>query len=187
MCIRDRIISDRQDYHSRINMTFNELKQLHEIILRISKGEVDKARIEETKIQLKELNQTLDSLAKEPPNLVSKVKEVMISSSEASKEERLDLLDRTQEFADLQAKLATCVSQIKHNSDQISGLNEEITDFEEKIKVEEEPLKEKDKELEGLLESRLIIENKMKEARASSIIKLLKNSSLKLRNKKPPQ
>ncbi len=163
----NQIISDWQDYHSRINMTFNELKKLHEIILRISKGEVDKARIEETRIQLKELNQTLDSLAKEPPNLVSKVKEVMISSSEASKEERLDLLDRTQEFADLQAKLATCVSQIKHNSDQISGLNEEITDFEEKIKVAEEPLKEKDKELEGLLESRLIIENKMKEARAS--------------------
>ena len=83
----NQIISDWQDYHSRINMTFNELKKLHEIILRISKGEVDKAKIEETRIQLKELNQTLDSLAKEPPNLVSKVKEVMISSSEANKEE----------------------------------------------------------------------------------------------------
>ena len=126
----NQIIADWQDYHSRLNMTFNEFKKLHEIILRISKGEVDKVRAQETRIQLKELNQTLDSLAKEPPNLVSKVKEVMISSSEASKEERLDLLDRTQEFADLQAKLATCVSQIKHNSDQISNLNEEITNFE---------------------------------------------------------
>ena len=163
----NQIISDWQDYHSRVNMTLNQLKDLHEVILKISEGELDKEKLENSVFKLKELHQILDSLAKEPPKLVSKVKEVMISSSEANKEERLDLLDRTQEFADLQAKLATCVSQIKHNSDQISYLNEEISSFEEKIKIAEEPLKEKDEELEGLLQNRLKIENRMKEARAS--------------------
>jgi len=161
------IVADWQDYHSRLNMNLNRLNEIQEIISQMIKRTASREEINTVSKELSELKETFNLLSKEPPILVSKVKEAMISSSEASKEERLDLLDRTQEYADLQAKLATCISSIAHNSDQINDLRVEIKDLEKQIKVAEEPLKEKDKELEELLRSRLEIETKMVEARTS--------------------
>ncbi len=66
---------------------------------------------------LKEVEGSLDSLSSIPLTLVDKTKGLFKGSS---KEERLELLDKTQEYADSQDKLATNISKINNLKTEIS-------------------------------------------------------------------
>ena len=69
----------------------------------------------------------MDSLSRVPLILVDLIKRIFKGSTQ---EERLELLDKTQEYADSQAKLATNISQINHLKIEIIALETEIISLE---------------------------------------------------------
>ena len=64
--------------------------------------------------ELKDLQASIKKLSSEPSRLTGKTQELLSDSSENEKRERINLLDKTGEFAELQAKLATIASQDGH-------------------------------------------------------------------------
>jgi len=123
---------------------------------------------------LKEVEGSLDSLSSISLTLVDKTKGLFKGSS---KEERLELLDKTQEYADSQAKLATNISQINHLKTEISTLEAEIISLEGQSFSNKEPLKTMEDSLKGLLRSRLAVEERM-----GSIRKSIDDASDSIRN-----
>ena len=83
----------------------------------MSSGKVAEEKLLE-EAGLKEVEKLLSSLTSETPKLVIKTKELFKGSS---KEERLELLDKTQEYADSQAKLDTNISQVNHLEEGSGG------------------------------------------------------------------
>ena len=106
---------------------------------------------------MKEVEKLLSSLTSETPKLVIKTKELFKGSS---KEDRLELLDKTQEYADSQAKLATNISQVNHLKTEINNLETEIESLQEQSSLNKEPLKNMENSLKDLLQSRLLVEEK---------------------------
>ena len=71
--------------------------------------------------KLEEIKVNLESYSKKPAQLTSQMSSLLSESSQ-EKEERLSLLDKTKEFADLQARLATNASQQNHLSLQVKEI-----------------------------------------------------------------
>ncbi|MEC7910791.1 MAG: AAA family ATPase [Pseudomonadota bacterium] len=107
--------------------------------------------------KLEEIKVNLESYSKKPAQLTSQMSSLLSESSQ-EKEERLSLLDKTKEFADLQARLATNASQQNHLSLQVKEITTLISSSEEEIFVLDDPQKKATKSLEILLEDRLKVE-----------------------------
>ncbi len=107
--------------------------------------------------KLEEIKVNLESYSKKPSQLASQMSDLLSESSE-DKEQRIDLLDKTKEFADLQASLATNASQQNHLSIQVEEIRTLISSSEREISVLDKPQKNAVKSLEDLLEDRLKVE-----------------------------
>ena len=141
-----------------------DLKQAEvELLSLLSSGKVAEEKLLE-EAGLKEVEKSLSSLTNDTPKLVIKTKELFKGSS---KEDRLELLNKTQEYADSQAKLATNISQVNHLKTEINNLETEIETLLEQSSLNKEPLKNMEDSLKGLLQSRLLVEGKMGSIRKS--------------------
>jgi len=110
---------------------------------------------------LKQVEKLMVSLSQSTEKLGQRMKKLFLGSNAEDRADRLNLLDKTGEYADLQAKLATNISQENHLVSEISNLELQIFDLEAQISSNKDPIKELEKSLDELLKIRLIVEEKM--------------------------
>ena len=126
---------------------------------------------------LKGVEENLSSLLKVPKKLIEKTNNLFLGSNEEGKAERLDLLNKTRKFADLQAQLATNITQEQHLGSEIAILESQISHLKEQISSNKDPLGKLEKTLEEFLKSRLLVEENMTSKRKS-----IDHSSDQIRN-----
>ena len=115
--------------------------------------------------ELKDLQASIKKLSSEPVRLTGKTQELLSDSSESEKRERINLLDKTGEFAELQAKLATIASQDGHLKSGIKELEKNTASLIEEVANMKEPLVSVENDLNKLLEGRLKVESELLKAR----------------------
>jgi ribosome small subunit-dependent GTPase A len=115
--------------------------------------------------ELKDLQASIKKLSSEPARLTGKTQELLSDSSESEKRERINLLDKTGEFAELQAKLATIASQGGHLKSGIKELEKNTASLIEEVANMKEPLVSVENDLNKLLEGRLKVESELLKAR----------------------
>ena len=115
--------------------------------------------------ELKGLQASIKKLSSEPARLTGKTQELLSDSSENEKRERINLLDKTGQFAELQAKLATIASQDGHLKSGIKELEKNTTSLIEEVANMKEPLASVENDLNKLLEGRLKVESELLKAR----------------------
>ena len=115
--------------------------------------------------ELKGLQAAVKELSSEPSRLTVKTQELLSDSSENEKRERINLLDKTGQFAELQAKLATIASQDGHLKSGIKELEKSTTSLIEEVEHMKEPLASVENDLNKLLEGRLKVESELLKAR----------------------
>lgn len=144
-----------------------------ELLSILSRGEVQKEKVLKDS-GLEEVKASLESLLNIPAKLIIKTKSLFQGSG---KEERIKLLDQTQEYADSQALLATKTSRLDHLKAEVILLEEKISSLKQEADLNMEPLKEMEDSLKVLLQSRLKVEEEM-----TSIRKSIEESSVSLRS-----
>jgi len=115
--------------------------------------------------ELKELKVSIKKLSSEPVRLTGKTQELLFDSSESEKKERINLLDKTGEFTELQSKLATIASQDGHLKSDIKELTKNNESLIEEVANIKEPLVSVQNDLNKLLEGRLKVETELLQAR----------------------
>ncbi len=161
------IEEDWNKYASKIENLLLKIKEAQSKLLSlISSGNISKDSVL-TDTGLNEMETTLNLLVKEPYQLLTKTKKFLQGSNAEEKEEKLQLLDKTGEYADLQAKLATNTSQINHIQNDIKNLEADLNSLENKINEDKEPLESMQDSLNKLLNSRLSVEEEMASIRTS--------------------
>ena len=158
----------------RLSKKLEEVK--HKLLSQIASGKTTEQEILSDS-GLKEVEASLNTLTKVPPILFEKTKLLLKGSQKEDKEDRLELLDKTGEYADFQAKLATNISQANHLNSEITILESEISSLENQSTENKDPLKKMEGSLEQLLQSRLKAEDKM-----ASVRKSIDEASDRIRN-----
>ena len=123
--------------------------------------------INELELEVIELKNEVESLKEEPSKLTKLTQDFLSNSSEDAKQQRINLIDKTNKFADLQAKFASLRSENKHVNTQLSDLESENLSLVEESKLLNKPISEIQANLDKLLSERLIVENKLLESRKS--------------------
>ena len=165
------------DYSLKLNELLENLKKAeHQILINLNEGKISEKEILFDS-GLKRVEENLGSLLKVPNKLIEKTNKLFLGSNKEGKAERLDLLNKTRKFADLQAQLATNISQEQHLGSEIAILESQISHLKEQISSNKDPLKKLEKSLEEFLRSRLLVEEKMTSKRKS-----IDHSSDQIRN-----
>ena len=165
------------DYSLKLNELLENLKKAeHQILINLNEGKISEKEILFDS-GLKRVEENLGSLLKVPNKLIEKTNKLFLGSNKEGKAERLDLLNKTRKFADLQAQLATNISQEQHLGSEIAILESQISHLKEQISSNKDPLKKLEKSLVEFLRSRLLVEEKMTSKRKS-----IDHSSDQIRN-----
>ena len=117
--------------------------------------------IKELELEVSELKNEVESLKEEPSKLTKLTQDFLSNSSEDAKQQRINLIDKTNKFADLQAKFASLRSEDKHVHTQLSDLESENLSLVEESRLLNKPISEIQADLDKLLSERLIVENKL--------------------------
>ena len=123
--------------------------------------------IKELELEVIELKNEIEILKEEPSKLTKLTQDFLSNSSEDAKQQRINLIDKTNKFADLQAKFASLRSEDKHVTTQLNDLESENLSLVEESKLLNKPISEIQANLDKLLSERLIVENKLLESRKS--------------------
>jgi chromosome segregation protein len=123
--------------------------------------------IKELELEVIELKNEVESLKEEPSKLTKLTQDFLSNSSEDAKQQRINLIDKTNKFADLQAKFASLSSEDKHVNTQLNDLESQNLSLVEESKLLNKPISEIQANLDKLLSERLIVENKLLESRKS--------------------
>ena len=146
------------------------LNEIEKIAQSITKGlDNELLQVERQNIlsEIEALKTSIKDLSNEPARLTKKTQEVLTSSVEIIKNERINILDKTERYANLQAKLATISSQDGYLNSRIEELRAQIEVGEKEILQAKEPIGTMQTDLEKLLEVRLKVETKLLSARKS--------------------
>ena len=165
------------DFSNELDRLSKKLKEVSNTLLsQIASGKTTEQEILSDS-GLKEVEASLNTLTKVPPILFERTKLLLKGSQKEDKEDRLELLDKTGEYADFQAKLATNISQANHLNSEITILESEINSLENQSIENKDPLEKMEESLEQLLQSRLKAEDKM-----ASVRKSIDEASDRIRN-----
>ena len=165
------------DYSTKLNELFENLKKAErQIVINLNEGKISEKEIL-LDSGLKRVEESLSSLLKVPKKLIEKTNNLFLGSNEEGKAERLDLLNKTRKFADLQAQLATNITQEQHLGSEIAILESQISHLKEQISSNKDPLRKLEETLEEFLKSRLLGEENMTSKRKS-----IDHSSDQIRN-----
>tara|TARA_B100000686_G_scaffold334375_1_gene401516 strand:- start:3714 stop:6191 length:2478 start_codon:yes stop_codon:yes gene_type:complete len=115
--------------------------------------------------EILELQRELELLKEEPTKLTKLTQDFLSNSSEDAKKQRINLIEKTNKFADLQAKFASLTSEDKHANNQLEDLQSQNLSLLEESKQLNEPILEIQTNLDKLLSERLLVENKLLESR----------------------
>ena len=125
---------------------------------------------ESTQDQLSEINaiiEEIETLEKEPERLTKSTQDFLSNASEDAKQERINLIDKTDKYAGLQAKLASINSEDAHINNKLKEIEKDNLDLEQESKDLQKPIEEIQKKLDELLSDRLKVEQKLLESRNS--------------------
>ena len=165
---------DWDSFSSELEKLLTMLKKAEvELLSILSRGKVQKENVLKES-GLEEVKGSLESLLGIPTKLILKTKSLFEGSG---KEERLKLLDQTQEYADSKALLASKTSKLDHLNSEVSLLEEEISTLKHEADLNLEPLQQMEDSLKVLLQSRLKVEEEM-----VSIRKTIEDSSESIRS-----
>ena len=121
--------------------------------------------IKELESEVLELKSEIELLKEEPTKLTKLTQDFLSTSSEDAKQQRINLIDKTNKFADLQAKFASLTSEDKHANTKLKELESENLTLVNESQQLNNPISEIQTNLEELLSQRLIVENKLLESR----------------------
>ena len=145
-----------------------------------SKSSLEK--IKELESEVIDLKRELDSIKEEPSKLTKLTQDFLSNSSEDAQQQRVNLIDKTNQFADLQAKFAALTSEDKLANSHLEALELENLSLIDELKALEDPISEIQSNLDALLSERLVVENKLLESRKA--IELCNESIHKMEREK---
>ena len=148
-----------------ITQTKNVISSLIDSIETI-KGKVTKQEsLEDPLANIQSLQADLKSLAKEPDRLTKITQDFLVNASEGAKQQRINLIDKTDKYAELQAKLASLNSEDSYINTKLDDLQKENFDLEKESSELKDPIGEIQKKLDSLLSDRLKVEDKLLQSR----------------------
>ncbi len=115
--------------------------------------------------KIESLQNDLKKLETEPNKLTKLTQDFLINASEGAKQQRINLIEKTDKYAELQAKLASMNSEGSHISTKLQDLAQENRDLEEESKELTQPINEIQEKLDQLLSDRLKVEENLLESR----------------------
>ncbi len=115
--------------------------------------------------KIESLQNDLKKLETEPNKLTKLTQDFLINASEGAKQQRINLIEKTDKYAELQAKLASMNSEDSHISTKLQDLTEENRNLEEESKELTQPINEIQEKLDQLLSDRLKVEENLLESR----------------------
>ena len=115
--------------------------------------------------KIESLQNDLKKLETEPNKLTKLTQDFLINASEGAKQQRINLIEKTDKYAELQAKLASMNSEDSHISTKLQDLTQENRDLEEESKELTQPINAIQEKLDQLLSERLKVEENLLESR----------------------
>ena len=132
------------------------------------KSTIDKENsIESLIAKIDSANQELNDLNSEPERLTKLTQEFLVNASEDAKKDRINLIDKTDKYANLQANLASLNAEESHISKKLEDLEKETIDLKKESEEISQPIVTIQRKLDELLSDRLKVETKLLDARKS--------------------
>ena len=150
-----------------ITETRSLLSKLKETLLSLSSKLENNHPIDDDKSLMDSLEAKLDKLQKEPDKLTKLTQDFLSSTSKEAKQERINLIEKTDKFAELQALVASLGSQETHAETMLADLEKDNFSLGTESKELLGPINEIQKRLDELLKGRLAVEEKLLKSRKS--------------------
>ena len=139
----------------------NLLNSIELVTSKLSKKE----SIEENISSIEFIKTKLNELESEPVRLTKITQDFLVNASEGAKQQRINLIDKTDKYAELQAQLASLISEDSSLNNRIRDLEQENADLEIELKESVDPINEIQKKLDNLLSDRLKVEENLLQSR----------------------
>ena len=139
----------------------NLLNSIELVTSKLSKKE----SIEENISSIEFIKTKLNELESEPVRLTKITQDFLVNASEGAKQQRINLIDKTDKYAELQAQLASLNSEDSSLNNRIRDLEQENADLEIELKESVDPINEIQKKLDSLLSDRLKVEENLLQSR----------------------
>ena len=139
----------------------NLLNSIELVTSKLSKKET----IEEVISSIESIKTKLNELESEPVRLTKITQDFLVNASEGAKQQRINLIDKTDKYAELQAQLASLNSEDSSLNNRIRDLEQENADLEIELKESVDPINEIQKKLDSLLSDRLKVEENLLQSR----------------------
>ena len=149
-----------------ITETRSLLSKLKETLLSLSSKLENNQPIDDKSL-LDSLEAKLDKLQKEPDKLTKLTQDFLSSTSKEAKQERINLIEKTDKFAELQALVASLGSEETHAETKLADLEKDNFSLGTESKELLGPIDEIQKRLDELLKGRLEVEEKLLKSRKS--------------------
>lgn len=150
-----------------ITETRSLLSKLKETLLSLSSKLENNQPIDDDKSLMDSLEAKLDKLQKEPDKLTKLTQDFLSSTSKEAKQERINLIEKTDKFAELQALVASLGSEETHAETKLADLEKDNFSLGTESKELLGPINEIQKRLDELLKGRLEVEEKLLKSRKS--------------------
>ena len=150
-----------------ITETRSLLSKLKETLLSLSSKLENNQPIDDDKSLMDSLEAKLDKLQKEPDKLTKLTQDFLTSTSKEAKQERINLIEKTDKFAELQALVASLGSEEAHAETKLSDLEKDNFSLGTESKELLGPINKIEKRLDELLKGRLEVEEKLLKSRKS--------------------
>ena len=150
-----------------ITETRSLLSKLKETLLSLSSKLENNQPIDDDKSLMDSLEAKLDKLQKEPDKLTKLTQDFLSSTSKEAKQERINLIEKTDKFAELQALVASLGSEETHAETKLADLEKDNFFLGTESKELLGPINEIQKRLDELLKGRLAVEEKLLKSRKS--------------------
>ena len=149
-----------------ITETRSLLSKLKETLISLSYKLENNQPIDDKSL-LDSLEAKLDKLQKEPDKLTKLTQDFLSSTSKEAKQERINLIEKTDKFAELQALVASLGSEETHAETKLADLEKDNFSLGTESKELLGPINEIQKRLDELLKGRLEVEEKLLKSRKS--------------------
>ena len=149
-----------------ITETRSLLSKLKETLISLSSKLENNQPIDDKSL-LDSLEAKLDKLQKEPDKLTKLTQDFLTSTSKEAKQERINLIEKTDKFAELQALVASLGSEETHAETKLADLEKDNFSLGTESKELLGPINEIQKRLDELLKGRLEVEEKLLKSRKS--------------------
>ena len=150
-----------------ITETRSLLSKLKETLLSLSSKLENNQPMDDDKSLMDSLEAKLDKLQKEPDKLTKLTQDFLSSTSKEAKQERINLIEKTDKFAELQALVASLGSEETHAETKLADLEKDNFSLGTESKELLGPINEIQKRLDELLKGRLEVEEKLLKSRKS--------------------